>query len=377
MRLASAPAAVLCCCLLAAGCGGGAASFPKRATPHIAPGENGTRVARLPGLSAADIAAAAVLANYPPGASQRPNGWILVTTRRWQDAMLGAQFIGPPLNGGLIVIDPRFIPTPSQDALSRLNPVPGFPLSKGIQLMLLGNAQPDVFLALKDLSLKVAQLKAATAAGLGLQLVPYRGGYAHGYSSQVMIASADDRAYTLPAAAWSAYSGDTIALVHHDSIPAATSQLLVQRQKLRAEKPTMYIVGPPSVISDNVASQLAAYGRVKRVAGPDAVTNAIAFARYRDPTTGFGWGLQHGPGALSLVNPRAWGSAIGAFDFAGGGPQAPLLLTGPSGQLTAPLLRYLRDMAAPQPTQAFVFGNPASIPSASLHQADLILSGAH
>jgi hypothetical protein len=361
--------------LLLVGCGGGGGGgVPKRPVPKSAPGEFGGNVVRITGRSPADVAAAAVLAAYPPNRNQQPNGWVLLHRDRWQDALLAAQFAARPVAGALVPIAAQFIPSASQDVLARLHPS-SFPLSHGIQAMLLGEAGQDVLVALHDLKLNLAQLKAPDAAKLSLRLAPYRGGFAHAYSSQMLVVSDEDRDYGLPAGAWSAYSGDTIAFVHRNGIPAATAALLVQRNKLRAEKPTIYLVGPETVISRKVAGELGAYGTVKRVAGPNPVDNAIAFARYRDAKTGFGWGLTRGPASISLLNPHDWGNTVGAFNFAATGPQAPLLLTTMSGGLSPTLRRYLTQLRAVQANQGFVFGDAGSVPSATLREFDQALAG--
>jgi hypothetical protein len=360
--------------LLVAGCsGGGGGGATGAAASHPAPGEFGAGVVRVTGRSPTDVAAAAVLANYPPKQGQPPNGWVLVSRNDWRSAVLAAQFGATPVSGGIVSITHDFIPTATQDILLRQKPA-GFPLSQGIQALLLGDAGPDIFRGLHDLNLKVAQLKAKDAPSLALQLVPYRGGFAHATSSQVLVVPADKRDYALPAAAWSAYSGDTITFVNRNSVPSATRALLVQRKKLRAEAPTIYIVGPPSVISPAVASQLGQYGQVKRIPGSTPIDMAIAFARYRDPSNGFGWGLTHGPASVSLVNTSNWGDAMGAFNFAAAGPQAPLLLTSSRDRLPPQLLSYLASLRGPAPNHGFVFGDAGRISSTALHQLDAALA---
>ena len=61
------------------------------------------------------------------------------------------------------------------------------------------------------------------------------------------------------------------------------------RRSQSHKKPDIYVLGPEAVISEAVVSQLRRLGSVKRVGGPDPVTNAIAFARFTDGS--FGWGV--------------------------------------------------------------------------------------
>jgi hypothetical protein len=97
-------------------------------------------------------------------------------------------------------------------------------------------------------------------------------------------------------------------------------------------------------------------------------------ARYHDASTGFGWGLRGGPGSFSFVNPRDWGNAVGAFAFAGAGPQAPLLLTRRDGSLSPALRAYLRQVRSPRGGQGFVLGAERSVPPATLTEIDRLLA---
>lgn len=353
-------------------CGGSALSGPTPGAPASRP-EFGKNVVRIPGIAPADTAAAAVLAVYPPSGNARPNGWVLTTPGNWQHALLAAQFAAQPSSAGLLVTNHAFLPSSSEDVLGRVAAAT-FPRSGGVQTLLLDSVGRDVLLYLTKLKLRVAQLPAPDPQALALRLVPFRGGFAHSFSSDVVVVSSQARDYALPAGAWSAYSGDSIAFVTRDAIPAATRALLLQRGKLLAAKPSIYILGPRSVVSQGVQAQLAAYGTVKRIAGPDPVATAIAFARYRDPTTGFGWGLRHGPASVSLLDTSDPGNAIGAYDLAATGPQAPLLLTTRPGPLPATLAGYLQQLRGTGSSQGYVLGDTSSISSATLRELDGLLS---
>jgi hypothetical protein len=352
-------------------CGG---SPPSAGVPAASssPPEFGTNVARIPGLSPSDVAASAVLATYPPDGHAHPQGWVLLTSDDWKQALLAAQFAARPANGGLLITNQAFLPLASQDVLGRVS-VGSFPRSGGVQTLLFGKFGADVLRYLINLKLRAAPLLAADSATLDLKLVPFRGGFAHGFSGNIVVVSSQARDYALPAGAWSAYSGDTIAFVSRDAVPAATRTLLAQRQKLLAAKPSIYIVGPPSVISSTVQSQLGAYGTVKRIAGPTAIDTAVAFARYRDPSTGFGWGLRHGPASVTLLDTSTPGDAVAAFDLAAAGPQAPLLLTTGSGPLPASVRKYLKQLGSGGRSQGYILGNQLSISSATLREVDGLL----
>src|SRR3954464_13747795 len=93
-------------------------------------------------------------------------------------------------------------------------------------------------------------------------------------SDRVVVVSADTPQFAMPAAAWAAKSGDPILFVTKRGVPAATRAAL-----RRHEQPQIYVPGPSTVIAPAVVNQLRRLGKVKRIEGPDAVRNAIAFAR--------------------------------------------------------------------------------------------------
>jgi hypothetical protein len=328
----------------------------------------GANTVRVGGISPADVAAGALLAAYPEGGDQ-PKAWFLVRRDRWTDAVLAAQFATSPIDAAVLPIEKEYVPTATVDSLDRLR-VTGYPRAKGLEVVVMGKAGVDVYLGLKERRLKATQLDEATPFALGEKLVPFHGGGAGRYSPTIVVASAEERDYALPAAAWSAYSGDALALVRHDEIPAATRRLIAQREQLTLERPALYVIGPESVISDSVVEELSAYGDVKRVAGDSAVETAVALARYRDPETQFVWGFERAPLNVSLVNTGDWANAIGAFTFAASGPQAPLLLTDSSERLPEPVLEYLRDARGARAGQGFVFGDRRSISTAAFRQLD-------
>jgi hypothetical protein len=360
--------------LMLSACGGSDQSQSGPAGAKAQPVEVGRNVARVSGRSPADVAGAAVLATYPPGGAN-PNGVVIVRPDQWRQTMVAAQFAAKPVGAAILPTESQFLPTASFDVLSRLHP-PGFPRASGIQALVIGHVGGDVFGDLKGDNYKLTQLKARSDDKLVATTVPYRGGWAHNYADEVVVVSSRkrDRPYALPAAAWSAYSGDTLAFVDpRRGVPAPTRALLVQRQKLRLQRPTVYLIGPRSVIPDSVAHELSAYGTVKRVAGRNPVETSVALARYRDPKTGFGWGVTSAPASVSLVNLNDWGNAIGAFNFAAAGPQAPLLLTDSPTELPLPVRRYLDEIRGGQPSQAMAFGDQRSIATATLADLDGLL----
>jgi hypothetical protein len=371
LSLAAAIAAVY-----VVGCGGGHDNRPASIGPskpaQVDVGEN---VVRIPGRSPGDVAAAAVLSQYGPGGeSGASSGWIVVRGQAWREAMIAAQFAAKPVSAAVMPVERDWIPPGPADALRRVR-VNGFPKADGLTALVLGSAGSDVFLEIEsDLDLKMTQLKASSPAKLAAAVVPFRGGWAGAFSSSVVIVSSESIPYALPGAAWSAFSGDSLAYVSRKGVPPATAKLLAQRKKLRLENPAIYVIGPRSVIPDSVVSRLSAFGPVKRVAGPTPAATSVALARYKDRGTGFGWGMTKGPASVLLVNTEDWANAFAAFTYAATGPHAPLLLTDSADELPKPVAKYLASMRGPQPGQAFVFGSTASISQDTMSALDEALA---
>jgi hypothetical protein len=156
-------------------------------------------------------------------------------------------------------------------------------------------------------------------------------------SSAVVVAPVSDPRFAMPAAAWAAKSGDAVLFSGLDSLPAATRQAIERR-----DNPSIYVLGPPSVISDSVLATLRGLGRVRRIGAATPVDNAIAFARYSDGA--FGWGIQDPGHGLVIANDRRPLDAAAAAALSGSGTYGPLLLTD-SATVLAPALRsYLLDI---------------------------------
>lgn len=379
-RSATLAAALLAgAALVASGCGGDddpPTSEPLPGTGNAGPGapEFGTNVTRVPGMSSTDVAAAAILSAYPPEEGTAPGGWVAFPRGDWRKAVLAAQFVSAPVNAALLPAELDFLPTAADDLVSRIRP-PGFPNGPELQALFLGEPGDDVVLAFQDQQQKMTRLTTGDAVQLAAELVPYRGGWAEKFSDDVMIVPSDDegRPYAQIAAAWSGFTGDTVAFTGKDEVPETTMALLEQRRQLRLVKPDIYVVGPESVISADVLDELGAYGEVERIPGDDAVETAVEFARYRDAETGFGWGHLKGPANFTLVSLDDADNASAAFQLAGSGPKAALLFTDDPDRLPTAVTQYLRELQAAEPSQGYVLGDAESISSAQLAELDQLL----
>jgi len=208
-------------------------------------------------------------------------------------------------------------------------------------------------------------------------------------SSDVMITSADDPAYAMPAAGFAAESGDPILFVNGSGVPPQTRQALLAHQN-----PHIYVVGPPSIIPASVVKQLKRFGTVKRVGADGPAANAVAFAGYRDPACPFGQPCAHVPGSFGwalrspghgyvLVNDQRTLDAAAAAPLSASGQYGPLLLINDSSAMPQAVLNYFLNYATPGYTQegptaavynhGWVIGDPSAISVSVQSEMDTLL----
>jgi hypothetical protein len=156
-------------------------------------------------------------------------------------------------------------------------------------------------------------------------------------SASVLVASADRPDFAMPAAAWAAKSGDPVLWTGRDALPAETKAAIAAHGK-----PKIYVLGPEDVIAGPVLEELRKLGSVKRIAGPEPVANAIAFARFTDGS--FGWGITDpGHGLVFATVRRTLDAAAGA-PLSSAGSYGPLLLVTDAQALPQALQDYLLDI---------------------------------
>ena len=165
----------------------------------------------------------------------------------------------------------------SEEALGALDPQ-GSKETGGAQLFAIGAvATPG--------GREATRVEAGGAAATAAAIAALRERLSGSPPEHIVIASEDQAAFAMPAAAWAARSGDPVLFAGKDTLPAPTAAAL-----RRHPKTPVYVLGPSSAISSAVVRRIAAIDpRVRRVSGEDPVRNAIALARYSDD--GFGWNV--------------------------------------------------------------------------------------
>lgn len=285
---------------------------------------------RLPGADPASIAAEAALAVFPAASREsRPRAVALVDQRDWRTALAASSLMGPPLRAPMLLSDPEELPQATADALRALAPA-GARDARGAQVIRVGTTPRPENLRPTDIT---ASTPSATAAAIDSFLTSTRGTP----SRRVIVVSADDAAFAMPAAAWAAKSGDPILFTGRDAVPAATTAALRGRRN-----PQILLLGPASAISDAVEDDLDELGDVTRVDGPDPVRNAIAFARFSDGD--LGWGVTDPGHGLVFARSDTPLAAAAASPLSAAGTYGPLLLLDAPARLAEPVRDYLLDI---------------------------------
>jgi hypothetical protein len=326
---------LLCVAPIVAGCGGGnpveirikgevgkgnVLGFPLLAT------KNTTRVA---GSDPVQDAAAVAAAVYPAIDGRQPQAVTLVDKEDWRGGIAAAALMAPPLRAPILLTDGGDMPGATKDALHLLEPT-GAPLARRMQAFKIGEAaSPD--------DLRTAPIGSKDPFELAAAIDAFRTRTTGSPSPDVIVASAQDPRFAMPAAGWAAKSGDAVLFTTKDTLPAATRKAIAAH-----EHPDIYVLGPTKLISPAVFKELRKLGNVVRVAGENPVDNAIAFARFSDGA--FGWGVQDPGHGLVFASSDRPLDAPGASALSASGTYGPLLLTDSAKLMPARLRGYLLDI---------------------------------
>jgi hypothetical protein len=277
----------------------------------------------------ADAAAVAQAVFPSQSSSTRPAAVALVDRKDWQGGVAGAVFMAPTTRAPTLLTDGGDLPKSSSQALGALDPG-GIKKLDNAQVIRIGDvAKPGGRHSVQ------ASGKNPYALAAAIDLLATKA--AGRPSDRVVIASGEQSAYAMPAAGWAAKSGDPILYVRRDTIPNETLAALKRHQQ-----PKIYVLGPPSAISDKTLGQLRKLGTTTRIQGKDAVANAIAFARFVDGR--FGWGVDNPGHGLVFVSPARPLDAAAAAPLSASGTYGPLLLLGDKGKLSNELISFLLDI---------------------------------
>lgn len=292
----------------------------------------------------------------------RPGTIILTEENNWQAAIAASNLIHHPNDGPLLFVGKKGIPAETMNEIKRLNPKGN---KMGTQVIVVGQAKKKVFDELKGY--KVEQVQGTNPAELGKNVDQKYAELSGKLPSSVIVISEDDedKLYSLPALSWVAHMPEPPLFVSSDSIPAATQEALQKRNG----SANIYVLGNVSAVSGKVLNQLQKYGKVTRIAGENPVANSIAFAKFKDKQTGFGWGLTEPGHGLALVSTATPELATVAGPFAHKGKHGPMIFLqdGMVNQDLDSFLKILKPTFTTDPTvgpynHAFLLGDTHAVP---------------
>jgi hypothetical protein len=254
---------------------------------------------------------------------------VLVDKSDWQGAISAAALVAAPLRAPILLSDGGGLPAVSSETLARLKPK-GAQLASGAQAILVGDKPGPPG------GLKAARIKGSDPYSVAVAIDKFASVASGKPAGDVVVVSGEKPEYSMPAAAWSARSGDPVLFVKKDSIPSQTASALKQHQK-----PHIFLLGPTGIVSTGVEKQLRKLGSVTRIQGANPVANAIAFARFKKGA--FGWGASVPGQNLTIANITRPSDAAAGAGLGANGVFAPLLLTD-SPTLPRTLESYLLDI---------------------------------
>jgi ell wall binding domain 2 (CWB2) len=346
MRLARIAAAVLLVALVAAGCGRSSdTSDQPRTTPTT--GAKGTETTaaqdlgfptfatknttRIGGADAIADAAAAARAVYT-GTSRisRPQAVVLADDSDWRIGLAASVLMSAPIRAPLLYAHGADkLPPATQNALTALAPK-GSKDAGGAQVIRVGNV-PELDDA------KTTDLRGEGAFALARAIDAFQAAARGTTSDRVIVVGADAPEYAMPAAAWAAKAGDPILFTRRDSVPEDTRAAIAAHQQ-----PKIYVLGPPSAVSDKTLKQLKKLGSVTRISGTTPAASSVAFARFVDGA--FGWGVVDPGHGFVFADTRRPTDAAAAAPLSASGTYGPLLVTDDPDKLPTALQGYLLDV---------------------------------
>jgi hypothetical protein len=348
----------LCLCAAIAGCGktlstqaGEGSSGPVAAVGARGAGGLSTKnTTRLGGSSSTIDAAAVAVAVYPGlTPATRPQTVVMVDQRNWPAALAASTLAGHPLHAPLLYSDGGTLPQTSAQALRTMGPtgVSGPPAATSLlghaQVIEIGNAATPSGYAARSIT-------GSDSATLAVEVERLASVLRHRAPRRLIVTAPEGPpALAMPAAGLAAQAGAPILFVNRTAIPRATSAELT-----RLGRTSIYVVGPSTMVDENVVRELGRYGTVTRISGADPASNAIAVARFTDGS--FGWGVVEPGHGLVFAGSLRPLDGPAAAPLSATGDYGPLLLLERPDVVPAALAGYLSDLQPGSPPSGPVHG---------------------
>ncbi|MFP4976930.1 cell wall-binding repeat-containing protein [Paenibacillus sp. CN-4] len=307
--------------------------------------------------------------------SNRPASVVLTDVKNWQIAAASTDLIHHPSNGPVLFMENDAVPQATLEELKRLRPL-GAEGNHGVQIVIVGPVSDAAMKQLDALNMKIDKIEGDEPAAVAQAIDSYYAKAAGELPQAVVIGSMDNPEYTLPAVNWIAHMPEPLLYVTKDEIPEPTVQALNER----GGNAVIYLLGPESAVSSGVEEKLKSYGSVTRISGENPAENAIAFAKFKDDATGFGWGIITPGHNLSFLPADSTLLAVAAAPFSHLGKHAPLIFTNKDGipdavmDYTAQIQPKFQESPAEGPyNHAWITGDAQAITAAAQSEIDDML----
>ena len=293
--------------------------------------------------------------------ANQPGTIMLAPLENWQLALASLNLVHHPNDGPLLFTPNGEIPSLIMSEIERLNPKGNV---DGTEIMVIGHLEAA---ALEQLAhYNVIHINEEDPAALAYEIDDIYSQLINNVPSSVIIGSLEESAkhYTIPAGSWITHMDESILFVTENGVPDETIAALEKRNG----NATMYLIGPETVISEQVALQLEQFGNVVRIDGETPEQVSIEFAKFKDHETGFGWGVNKPGHGLVMVSTEVPELAITAAPFAHLGKHAPMVWLH-DGVFTGTMHEYLellKPMFEHDPTEGpynhgYLIGNEALV----------------
>jgi len=298
---------------------------------------------RIGGSDPAANAAAVALAVFPSTTpAQQPSAVTLVNEEDWAGAIAASVLMAEPVRAPVLFSGPDELPEASEEALAALDPQ-GDKATGGASLFAIG----PVALPGGD---EATRVDSGDPASTAAQIATLRNRLFGKPPAHILVASSSSPDFAMPAAAWSARSGDPVLYADTKKLPAATAQVLKEHPKT-----PVFVLGPTAAISKDVFAEIDKLAkRVTRVAGKDPAANALALARFHAGS--FGWNVNDPGHGFVLARSDSPADAAAAAPLSASGTWGPLLLTEDAATLPSAVHDYFLDVKpgyTNDPTRAF------------------------
>ncbi len=287
---------------------------------------------RIGGPDPASDAAAAALATHPPAAQAQPTeAAVLVEDESPYAGIAASVLAGPPVRAPILIGGSGGLPAPTADALAKLQPRGGSGPADAAVYRIGEVAEPGQ-------GLQSEQVGSGSPAEIASAVDRLRSRLIKTPPRHIVVASSDQPPYAMPAAAWAARSGDPVLFSGRQEVPEETIEALERHRGV-----PVYVLGPPSVISDQAMRRIERVSPgVQRIGDEGPTANSIVFARYADSS--FGWNINDPGHGLVLASASRPLDAAAAASISASGKWGPLVVLERPAVLPAELRAFLLDI---------------------------------